>query len=274
MTYPAGNKRGEESVGIFEKLRFGSREWAKTIAVVESSKLKNVGLTTPQSSFVPDANTEKVRRDAFKIRLAHDAARTRDARFLVEKRYGEKGYAVAKENGHPASPERITLATYKDEEVVGTLTVGFDTGAGLFADELYKAEVDAFRQRPGSLVCEFTKLAIDSKRASKRMMAGLFHIAYLYAHRLWGYSDILIEVNPSHVSFYERMLGFEVCGDERMCARVGAPAVLLRLDASHARRMIQEFGGRSAQNRQEKTLYPYFLSPEEEEDIINRLAQP
>ena len=37
--------------------------------------------------------------------------------------------------------------------------------------------------------------------------------------------------------------------------------------------MIQEFGGRSAQNRQEKTLYPYFLSPEEEEDIIKRLAQ-
>ena len=260
-------------MGIFEKLRFGSRQWTKTIAVVESSKLKNFGLTTPQSSFVPDANTENVRRDAFKIRLAHDAARTRDARFLVEKRYGEKGYAIAKDHGHPASPERITLATYKDEEVVGTLTVGFDTGAGLFADELYKAEVDAFRQRPGRLVCEFTKLAIDTKRASKRMMAGLFHIAYLYAHRLWGYTDILIEVNPSHVSFYERMLGFEVCGDERMCARVGAPAVLLRLDASHARRMIQEFGGRSAQNRQEKTLYPYFLSPEEEEDIIKRLAQ-
>lgn len=260
-------------MGIFEKLRLGSRQWAKTIAEVESSRLKNAGLTTPQSSFVSDAAAATVRRDAFKIRLAHDEARTRDARFLVEKRYGEKGYAIARGNGHPVCPERITLATYKDEDVVGTLTVGFDTGAGLFADELYKAEVDVFRQHPGSLVCEFTKLAIDTKRASKRMMAGLFHIAFLYAHRLWGYTDILIEVNPSHVSFYQRMLGFEVCGEERMCVRVGAPAVLLRLDAGLARRMIGEFGGQANLSRQEKTLYPYFLPPEEEEEIIKRLMQ-
>ena len=153
-------------MGIFEKLRLGSRQWAKTIAEVESSRLKNAGLTTPQSSFVSDAAAATVRRDAFKIRLAHDEARTRDARFLVEKRYGEKGYAIARGNGHPVCPERITLATYKDEDVVGTLTVGFDTGAGLFADELYKAEVDVFRQHPGSLVCEFTKLAIDTKGES------------------------------------------------------------------------------------------------------------
>lgn len=249
----------------------GSRQWAKTIVEVQQARLKNAGIIGPQSSFVSDAAGEHIRRDAFKIRLAHDEARAREARFLVEKRYGEKGYATAG-GGHSASPERITLATYKDEEVVGTLSVGFDTGTGLFADELYKAEVDVFRQRPGSLVCEFTKLAIDSKRASKRMMAGLFHIAYLYAHRIWGYTDILIEVNPSHVSFYERMLGFEVCGPERHCARVGAPAVLLRLDAFLAERMIREYGGRAGQNRQEKTLYPYFLAPEEEEGIIRRLA--
>jgi hypothetical protein len=259
-------------VGLFEKLRLGSRQWAKTIVEVQQARLKNAGVVGPQSSFVTDAASEHIRRDAFKIRLAHDEERARDARFLVEKRYGEKGYATAGTNGHPASPERITLATYKDEEVVGTLSVGFDTGSGLFADELYKAEVDAYRDRPGSLVCEFTKLAIDSRRASKRMMAGLFHIAYLYAHRIWGYTDILIEVNPSHVSFYENMLGFEVCGPERMCTRVGAPAVLLRLDAFHAERMIRQFGGRAGQNRQEKTLYPYFLAPEEEESIIKRLA--
>ena len=53
----------------------------------------------------------------------------------------------------------------------------------------------------------------------------------------------------------------------------GAPAVLLRLDADLARRMIREFGGQANLSRQEKTLYPYFLPLEEEEEIIKRLMQ-
>lgn len=253
-------------------LRFGSRNWAKTIAVVGASpQLKNLGVT-PQSSDVSGQGPESVRRDMFKVRLAHDAARTREARFLVEKRYGDKGYAVSNEAGQPACPERITLATYKDEEVIGTLTIGFDTGSGLLVDELYRAEIDTLRQA-GRRVCEFTKLAIDTKRASKRMMAGLFHIAYLYAGRIWEYTDIVIEVNPSHVSFYERMLGFQVFGEERMCPRVGAPAVLLRAESSYGDRMIQEFGGHPELARQERTLFPYFMSPDEEFAIIQRLMR-
>lgn len=259
-------------MGIMERLRFGSRTWAKTIAVVEPSRLKNMGLTPqPQSGFgTPNDN---VSRDTFKIRLAHDAARTREARFLVEKRYGDKGYAVGKAAApHAACPDRITLATYKDEEVVGTLTIGFDTGSGLLVDELYKREIDALRGE-GRRVCEFTKLAIDTKRASKRMMAGLFHIAFLYAGRIWGYTDIVIEVNPSHVAFYERMLGFQIVGPERMCARVGAPAVLLRAESSYGQRMIREFGGRPDLARQERTLFPYFMSQDEERAIIQRMLR-
>lgn len=258
-------------MGIMEKLRFGSRKWAKTIAVVEPPRLKSMGVT-PQSQEVSNEAAESVRRDTFKIRLAHDASRTREARFLVEKRYGDKGYELSKEPGQPVCPERITLATYKDEEVIGTLTIGFDTGSGLLADELYKVEIDKLR-REGHRVCEFTKLAIDTKRASKRMMAGLFHIAYLYAGRIWDYTDIIIEVNPSHVSFYERMLGFQVLGSERMCPRVGAPAVLLRGETRHGQRMIREFGGHPELARQERTLFPYFMSPDEEHAIIHRMMR-
>jgi len=254
-----------------EKLRFGSRTWAKTIAVVEPPRLKNLGVT-PQGPQPRDEATDSIRRDTFKIRLAHDTARTREARFLVEKRYGDKGYAVSQEPGQPKCPERITLVTYKDEEVIGTLTIGFDTGAGLLVDELYKAEVDRLRGE-GRKVCEFTKLAIDTKRASKRMMAGLFHIAFLYAGKIWGYTDIVIEVNPSHVSFYEHMLGFGIYGKERMCGRVNAPAVLLRGDVAYGQRMIRDFGGRPDLSRQERSLYPYFMSPDDERAIIQRMLR-
>ena len=43
-----------------------------------------------------------------------------------------------------------------------------------------------------------------------------------------SFDYVVIEVNPRHVRYYERMLGFEVIGPERMNPRVEAPAVLLR----------------------------------------------
>jgi hypothetical protein len=37
-------------------------------------------------------------------------------------------------------------------------------------------------------------------------------------------------VNPRHAGFYEKILGFAVVGAERICPRVNAPALLMRLD--------------------------------------------
>lgn len=259
-------------MGILEKLRIGSRKWAKTIVVVKPKpRMKDMGMIAEGEA--PPAELEgAVKQDTFKIRLAHDTERTREAHFLVEKRYRDMGYQVPSANGLEACPERITLATYREEQVVGTLTIGFDTGAGLLADTLYKAEIDTLR-RQGRKVCEFTQLAIDSKKTSKRLLAGLFHIAYIYVGRIWGYTDIVIEVNPAHVSFYRRMLNFEILGDEKMCARVHAPAVLLRAEISMGQRMIEAVGGRPELAREERSLYPYFLGPEEEQNIIQRLMQ-
>jgi hypothetical protein len=256
-----------------ERLRRGSRTWARTIAVVEPpQRLQNVGIANTNSD-ADEASAGAVKKDSFKIRLAHDADRTREARILVEKRYHDVGYQVSASSGQQACPERITLATYKGDEVIGTITVGFDTGAGLLVDELYKNEVDTLRQQ-GLRVCEFTKLAIDHKGASKRMIAGLFQVAYLYAVKIWGYTDIVIEVNPSHVPFYQRMLGFQPLGEERTCPRVGAPALLLRLDAAgYGTGMIEKFGGHPELSRQERSLYPYFMSPQDELAILARMER-
>jgi len=261
-------------VGIMEKLRYGSRKWAKTIAVVEEPpRLERAGglygVTRPG---------EAVLQDTFKIRLAHDDQRTREARFLVEKRYRDVGYTAhaGQHNGQPRAavcPERITLATYKQEAVVGTMTIGFDTGHGLLADELYRGEIDTLRA-DGRLVCEFTKLAFDAKKASKRVLGGLFNVAYLYVVRIWDYQDVIIEVNPSHAGFYKRTLGFREFGGERHCPRVGAPAVLLRLEAYYARRMVETFGGQAGDAAlKERSLYPYFMPPEQEKALLARMAR-
>jgi hypothetical protein len=260
-------------MGIMDRLKRGSRTWARTIAVVEPPpRLQNFGTT--QGGINPnDAAHGEVKKDTFKIRLAHDDNRTREARFLVEKRYRDVGYQVGAQSTQQVCPERITLATYKEDTVIGTITVGFDTGEGLLVDELYGEEVNALR-RQGLRVCEFTKLAIDHKGASKRMIAGLFQVAYLYAIRIWGYTDIVIEVNPSHVPFYQRMLGFQPLGAERMCPRVNAPALLLRLDAAnYGLKMVETYAGHPELSRQERSLYPYFMSPDEERAILARIAR-
>jgi hypothetical protein len=258
---------------IMEILRRSSQTWAKTIANVEPpQRLKNVGVAN-NGPDTASAGADEVKQDTFKIRLAHDANRTREARFLVEKRYRDKGYQVSGLSGEQVCPERITLATYKGDEVIGTITVGFDTGHGLLVDELYGEEVDKLRQQ-GLHVCEFTKLAIDHKIASKRVIASLFQVASLYAVKIWGYTDIVIEVNPSHVPFYQRMLGFQPLGEERVCPRVGAPALLLRLDAAnYGTQMVEKFAGHPELSRQERSLYPYFMSPNEELAILARIAR-
>jgi hypothetical protein len=93
----------------------------------------------------------------------------------------------------------------------------------------------------------------------------------LYAHRIHGYSDYVIEVNPRHVNFYKSMLGFAVIGAERACSRVEAPAVLLRLAMSEMRDNIARWGGLMEQHGEVRSFYPYFFPEKDETGITGRL---
>ena len=88
-----------------------------------------------------------------------------------------------------------------------------------------------------------------------------------------GFDSLLIEVNPRHVRYYERMLGFRVIGSQRMNRRVNAPAVLLCLDFSHAQAQIEKLGGQPELALHDRSLYPYFFSVEDEAGIVGRLKR-
>ena len=220
----------------------------------------------PATSVVPDG---AVARRLFTIRAADSFGQRSLASILVNRMYATRGYHTSSLLKSPDS-NRITLIAGEADAVIGTITIGFDSPQGLLVDELFRAETDALRHA-GRELCEFTKLAMDSIVKSKRVLASLFHVAYIIAHRLNDFDNLMIEVNPRHVLYYQRMLGFEVLGPERLNQRVNAPAVLLSLDLSHARREIEEFGGRQDLAAREKSLYPYFFSPGEEGGIIKRL---
>jgi hypothetical protein len=165
---------------------------------------------------------------------------------------------------------RITLIASDGERPVATITVGIDSPSGLGVEALYPDEIKALRGG-GLRLCEFTKLAVENLLRSQAILAAIFHIAYIYAHRIRGCTDLLIEVNPRHVRFYRSMLGFAKYGQERIDPRVNAPAVLLRLDLAHAEAQIAKFGGKAELAGQVRLLYPFFFSNSEEHGIEGRL---
>lgn len=240
-------------------------EWDKTIVAFRSPyRLKDLCL---DQSGGPAEEETRGSKQEFKVRLATTEDRHKSASLLIEKMYSWRGYEADTQR---RDPNKITLVAHQEDTVAGTVTLGLDNPKGLVVDELYKTEVDALRSQ-GKRIAELTRLAVDENSASKSVLAALFHIAFIYAFHIHKYTDFVIEVNPRHEFFYKRMLGFNRIGEERMCPRVGAPAVLLHLDLNYIAQKITELGGILPPPPGEKSLYPYGFSKEDEMGIAQRL---
>jgi hypothetical protein len=213
-----------------------------------------------------------VNDDSYGIRLTDTSDGRNSASMLINRMYAWRGYS----GDHQPSndPNRITLTATDKGEVVGTLSIGIDSEVGLMADEVFGAELDAHRAN-GARLCEFTKFAFDPSVRSKTALANVFHLAVIYARDMHGCTDIIIEVNPRHRRFYERMLGFRKEGELKINTRVDAPAYLLRVNLKYVTEQISIFGGTFAADgeTEERSFYPYFFSPREERGIINRLLR-
>lgn len=248
-----------------KKRRQAPDEWDKTIVAISPYRLKDLAI--PEQQNVASPQDETVEQQVFKIRLAHSNERVNSASMLVQRKYASRGYEAS---SLQKDPDRITLMAFQDDKVIGTLTLGMDKAHPLLAEELYKSEIDSLRAA-GRKVCELTKLAVDQTQGSKRVLASLFHIAYIYGRVMQGYTDVVIEVNPRHVAFYKRMLGFKEFGSERMCVRVNAPAVLLRLELEYVDQQIELLGGKVDSAGGVRSLYPFFFNKDDEIGITHRL---
>lgn len=237
-------------------------------------------ITFPSPHRLQDVSIPKLKSDAvkeipfaqqqFQIRLANSQGIREAASLLIKKMYSWRGYDT---DSLRPDPNKITLVTYYEDNVVGTLTLGLDSPPqGLAADELYHPEVELLRSQ-GCKIFDITRLAIDLNLKSKRVMPALLHVAYIYARNIHHCTDTLIEVNPRHVIFYERMMGFKQLGPERTCSRVNAPAVLLTLKMSYMSEQIEKYGGLGPDAKNTKSIYPYFFSRTDELGITQRLLR-
>lgn len=167
-------------------------------------------------------------RNGFQVRIANgcDILKRQTAK-LIERMYSARGLFPY---GMHAEIDRrdITVVALHGNQAVATATIRMDYGNGLLADTLYSKEIDAVRS-VGGRVCEVTQLAIDPERGSQDALAGVMQGVYVITRATRRVTDIFAEVNPRHASFHQRVFGFRRIGEERICPRVGAPAVLLHL---------------------------------------------
>lgn len=203
----------------------------------------------------------------FKIRLAAVPEARREAVALVRQRYKTRGYLTSATLVHD---NVCTFSAYDEGALAGTVSVRLDSSAGLAADLLFRAETDALRAE-GRKVCEFIRLAVNTSHASQPVLAGLFHTVFLFAQRVRGFDFVLIEVNPRHVGYYRRTLGFGVIGSERHNQRVNAPAVLMGVSFADIADMLHRHAGKGARAALARNLYEYGFSPAEEDGILGRL---
>lgn len=213
-----------------------------------------------------------VKSELFTIRLAHSAAREA-AGALLERRYAWRGYHRVTLPRDQTGWRTTLTAHAGDDTPIGTLTLELDGGPeGVCAAAAFGPEVGALRAQ-GRRVAEFTRLAVDSSPHSQRVLAGLFHVAYIVAHQLRDCDTLLLEVNPRHVRFYERMLGCRVLGGERQHPGVQAPAVLLSAPFAYIRAQIRAHAGTAELAGNARSLYPFAFSSSDEAGILARLLQ-
>jgi hypothetical protein len=213
-----------------------------------------------------------VNHDSYGIRLTDTTDGRNSASMLINRMYAWRGYASTHQITD--DPNRITLTATDKGIVVGTLTIGIDSPIGLMADQIFSEELDRHRSR-GARLCEVTKLAFDPSVRSKISLANLFHLAVIYARDIHGCTDAIIEVNPRHRRFYERMLGFQLQSELRVNPRVNAPAYLLHVSLQFVTEQIEKYGGTYSADSEvtERSFYPYFFSPREERGILHRLQR-
>ena len=204
------------------------------------------------------------------VRLATSDIERNLAQMLINRMYDWRGYG----NSHniPSTDIHSTFFATLDEDVVGTITLAVDTDGGLAADGIFRDEINTFRRVPGARVCELTKFAFDTEIPSRKLLASLFHIVFLYGKRRYRCTDLFIEVNPRHRRFYEAMLGFKPIGGVKTNTSVDAPAQLMWLKVSDIAARISEHAGcRHVESA--RSLYPLFLSRVDQRKVRAQLSR-
>jgi hypothetical protein len=172
---------------------------------------------------------------AFQIGVAKSAEQLEAADKLIRRRYAWRGYSLEASEHAGRSEQDANLGDYvtflamEDAKVVGTITLRLDGPHGLRAEATH-GDILQYARGEGRRLGELTRLALAEGADSRLVLSALFGLVYSVGRWVHNVTDVFIEVNPRHVAFYARALGFAIIGDARFCERVRAPSILLYAD--------------------------------------------
>jgi hypothetical protein len=216
-------------------------QWVHSL--LQRSYFRPASQLTPHSGFADGGSTARpYAEQGLRTVVAMLPEQFRAAEHLVRRRYAWRGYrcswtldfdgTAAYAEGQP-----VTLLAVAHGRLLGTLTVRADLALGLLAEQSYRSEIERLRSE-GCRIGELVKLAVEEGVDWKHALNALVQSAYMVMRAVHVLTDVLIEVNPRHVRFYQRVFGFVVAASERICARTGAPSVLMRLDLARFDRTL------------------------------------
>lgn len=189
----------------------------------------------------PDQNLQA----NIKIRIADTPKLKKEAYHLIYDKYLEKGYAKESTqkmwfSKYDLLEETTTFVAMDNDEVVGAVTLIFDSKLGLPAENLYKKEIAKMKRNNN--LAETTSLGVKKgTRYSLIICVKLLNQIFLYAKGIKNISHFIVTINPRHTRFYLKKFLFDKLGEVKYYDKVGgAPAELLILDLEMTEKRLVE----------------------------------
>jgi hypothetical protein len=168
---------------------------------------------------------------------------------------------------YQGSPNALSVAIEFDNSPVASATLVFDgTDCGLAAESVFPQEIEELRSKHGHNLCEITSFALSKARRSRRVIAGLLHVMYLYARQAKQMEGMLAVTRLHHVGIYEGLLGFK-----RLAQRDNMVLVFIPFDVMRTR--IRQFGGKPEIEQESAGIYKFFFQAKDEPGLLYRVLE-
>ncbi len=216
------------------------------------TKIQNFMNLEPRKENVQESPGENLEQQKEKMVAVVAATKEEkeEAVKLLMRRYEEAGY-LSKEKldsrekilvSLESESSRTFIVKDKEDKIVGTISVIFDTDKGLPMDEIFKDELDELRNHEGIKIAEIGRLATDDKYTKKdiNMFLNLFAatLNYLISEKVdYG----CIAINPKQVAIYKTLLFNQIGEEKKYGSLKDAPAVAMIVNVKEAEEaMIKE----------------------------------
>jgi predicted GNAT family N-acyltransferase len=250
---------------------------------MQSHRESSLSITIRKTIEAPELSnslSEKKLPFAFSIKIANTLEEREAVFHLGYQVYLEKKYIKENQNqwliqNYDFLPQTtILIVQDKNKNIAGSLTLVFDGDGKLPIEKIYSEEFNLLKSNNIKAI-EISRLVIANEyRNEKEVLQLMINYLMIYAYHVKDYSSLVIQVNPRHKIYYKTLLGFEEIGSEKECPIVqNAPAVLLHLPLIHYQSEILRFAKNPEPVKKERSLYPYFLKPEQEKLVAHYLQK-